>query len=331
MKRRAFVKLLSGATVWSLVEHAQAAERIRRIAILHGGNASDVQAPPAFAAFERGLDELGWSAGRNIAIDRRFAGADPERMRSLAKELVETRPDLIVGHTTPVVAALQRESRTIPIVFVVVSDPVGSGFVASLPRPGGNITGFINLEASLGSKWIELLREIVPQLARPALMFNAETAPHWPYYLQPFEDAARSVALEPVTARVGTTDDIERFMTRFAQAPNGGLVLMPDIFVTRKDNLELIVALAERYRLPTIYPYRYMIKVGGLVSYGIDNFDLWRRAPAYVDRILKGASPAELPVQLPTKFELAVNLKTAKTLGIEIPPTLVARADEVIE
>ena len=268
---------------------------------------------------------------RTPRIDYRFAAADVDRMQTFAKELVGLQPDLIVGQTTPVVAALQRETKTIPIVFVIVSDPVGSGFVASLPRPGGNITGFINIEASLSGKWIEMLKEIVPRVTRAALMFNPETAPYFAYYLQPFEAAARSQAIEPMAAPVRTAADIEHVVASLGDRPDAGLVVMPDTFTATRRNLDLIVSLAARHRVPTIYPYRYMVAAGGLISYGIDTTDLYRRAPTYVDRILKGAKPADLPVQLPTKFELAVNLKTAKALGIDIPATLLGRADEVIE
>jgi putative ABC transport system substrate-binding protein len=329
MRRRKFITLLGGsAAAWPLVARAQ---RRERIGVLLGGSATDGQTAPSIAAFERALGELGWTVGRNITIDYHFAAGETERMRMLARQLVESKPALIVGHTTPVVAALQNETRAIPIVFVVVSDPIGSGFVASLPRPGGNITGFVNLEGSLGGKWIELLRETVPVIARAALMFNPDTAPHWDYYLRPFETAARSLDIEPVPARVGSATEIEQFMSSFAEAQNGGLVVMPDIFIFRRDHLDLIMSVAGRRRLPVIYPYRYATEAGGLMSYGFDNFDLWRRAPTYIDRILKGANPAELPVQLPTKFELAINLKTANTLGLTFPPMLLARADAVIE
>jgi putative ABC transport system substrate-binding protein len=331
MKRREVIALLGGAAAWPLVARAQQADRMRRIGVLYGGAATDVQAQPGLARFTRALEELGWTPGRNIVIEYRFAAGDTDRMRTHAKELVELRPDVIVASTTQAVAALQQETRTIPIVFLVVSDPVGSGFVASLPRPGGNITGFINIEASLAGKWIELLKETVPRMARAALMFNPDTAPYWDYYMRPFEAAARALAVEPTAARVGSTKDIERFITSFAEAPDGGLVLMPDIFIAVNINLDLIVALAERYRLPTIYPFGYMTAAGGLMSYGIDISDLWRRAPAYVDRILKGAKPAELPVQLPTKFELVINIRTAKAMGLDVPWFLQQRADEVIE
>jgi putative ABC transport system substrate-binding protein len=282
-------------------------------------------------AFRTALGALGWIDGRNIRIDYRFAATKADRMRAFAKELVALQPDLIVGQSTPVTAALQRETKTIPIVFVIVSDPVGSGFVASLPRPGGNITGFINIEASLSGKWIEMLKEIVPQVTRAALLFNPQTAPYFAFYQQPFEAAARSNGIEPIAAPVRSAAEIERVFENLGGRPDTGVVLLPDIFTTTKINLDVIISLGARTRVPTIYPYRYMVAAGGLISYGIDSADLYRRAPVYIDHILKGAKPADLPVQLPTKFELAINLKTAKALGIDIPATLLGRADEVIE
>jgi putative tryptophan/tyrosine transport system substrate-binding protein len=332
MRRREFIALFGGTTVaWPLAVRAQQSGPMRRIGMLLANAEDDPAAEAALAAFTKALQGLGWTEGRNIRIDYRFAAADVDRMQTFAKELVSLRPDLIVGQTTQVVAALQRETKTIPIVFVVVSDPVGSGFVASLPRPGGNITGFINIESSLSGKWMEMLRDIVPRVTRAALMFNPETAPYFAYYLQPFEAAARSYAVEPIAASVRTAADIERVVASLGNRPDAGLVLMPDPFTATRRNFDPIIALAARYRVPTIYPYRYYVAAGGLVSYGTDNADLWRQAPTYVDRILKGAKPADLPVQLPTKFELAVNLKTAKALGIEMPATLLGRADEVIE
>jgi putative tryptophan/tyrosine transport system substrate-binding protein len=332
MKRREFITLLGGAGVaWPLAARAQHAERVRQIGLLYGGSRADPQGQAGLAAFTKAMRQMGWVPGSNVAIEQRFADGDADRARILARELMGLRPDLVVGHTTPVVAALQQESRTIPIVFVVVSDPVGSGFVASLPQPGGNITGFINLEGSLGGKWIELLKETIPHITRAAIIFNSDTAPYWEYYLRPFETAARSLAVEPAAIRVSSTTDIERAIASLAAVPDGGLVVMPDVFTATRDRLNLIISLVARHRLPTVYPYRYMAVGGGLISYGIDNTDLWRRTPIYVDRILKGAKPAELPVQLPTKFEMAVNLKTAKALGLTVPDTLLARADEVIE
>jgi putative ABC transport system substrate-binding protein len=329
LMRREFITLVTGAAAWPLAARAQQSAPMRRIGVLSGNAEGDPQTVAGLAAFAKALQELGWTDGRNIRIDRRFAAADVDRMQMFAKELVGLRPDLLVASTTLVVAALARETKT--IVFVAVSDPVGSGFVASLPRPGGNITGFINIESSMSGKWIEMLKDIVPRVTRAALMFNPETASYFDYYLQPFEAAARSFAVEPTAAPVRTAADIERVVASLGDRPDAGLVLMPDVFLTTRRNLDLILSLAARYRVPTIYPYRYCVAAGGLVSYGVDNVDLFRRAPTYVDRILKGVKPADLPVQLPTKFELAVNLKTAKALGLDMPATLLGRADEVIE
>jgi putative ABC transport system substrate-binding protein len=332
MKRREFITLIGGAVAaWPVAARAERAERMRRVGVLLGwGSPAAPQAGPFLAAFAKALQELGWTDERNIQIDYRWAGADAGRIQALAKDLVNKQPDLIVGHSTPIVAALQRETKDIPIVFVTVSDPIGSGFVASLPRPGGNITGFINIESSLGGKWIELLKEVAPNVLRAGLIFNPETAPHSDYYWRPFEAAARSYAIDPIPALVRNGEDIEGVLLSL-RGGSGVLAVMPDIFTSEQKNFDLIISLAARYRVPTIYPYAYMATAGGLVSYGIDNADLWRRAPTYVDRILKGTKPSDLPVQLPTKFELIVNLKTAKALGLEVPPTLLARADEVIE
>jgi ABC-type uncharacterized transport system substrate-binding protein len=331
IRRREFITLLGGAAAWPLAARAQQRDRMRKIGVLYGGSTADPQGRSQLAAFAKAMLELGWTPEHNIAIEYRWAAGDADRMRTLAKELVGLQPDLIVGHTTQVVSALQKETSTTSIVFVVVSDPVGSGFVASLPHPGGNITGFINVEGSLGGKWIELLKETTPGMVRATVIFNPDTAPYWEYYYRPFETAARLVAIEPAAIRISTAADIERAIASIAQVPHSGLVLIPDIFTSVKRNLDLIVSLAAHHRLPTIYPYRYMIAAGGLMSYGIDNDDLWRRAATYVDRILKGAKPSELPVQLPTKFELAVNLKTAKALGLDVPDKLLVAADEVIE
>ena len=332
MKRREFITLLGGAAAgWPLAAHAQQSGQVRRIGVLLGGAADDPQIVAGLAAFKTALGELGWIDGRNIHIDYRFAAADVDRMQTFAKELVALQPDLLMGQTTPVVAALQRETKTIPIVFVIVSDPVGSGFVESLPRPGGNITGFINIESSLGGKWIEVLREVAPGITRAALMFNPDTAPYSKYYLEPFEAAARLRGVEPIAAPARTAADIERVIASLTEQPDAGLAVMPDVALSTQKNRDLIISLAARRRLLTIYPYRYWVSDGGLVSYGIDQVDLFRRVPTYIDRILKGAKPAELPVQLPTRFELAVNLKTATALGLTIPESFLLRADEVIE
>jgi len=331
MKRREFITLVGSAATWPLAARAQQPSGTRRIGVLLGNAESDPQAQAGVAKFTKALQDLGWNVGRNIAIDYRWAAADLGRMATFAKELVALRPDLIVGSTTPVIEALQRETKTIPIVFAIVSDPVGSGFVNSLSRPGGNITGFINVESSLSGKWVELLKEVVPHLSRASLLFNPETAPFFNYFLQPFESAARASAIDPTTAPVHTPDDIERTFAELGARQDTGVVVLVDVFTAKRSILDVIISAAARNRVPTIYPYRYMVAAGGLVSYGVDNTDLFRRAGDYVDRILKGANPADLPVQLPTVFELAVNLKTAKSLGITIPGTVIARADEVVE
>ena len=313
MRRRAFLSVLGGAiSARPLAAHAQQGRQLRRIGVLIGAAESDPQVVAGVAAFKTALGELGWIDGRNIRIDYRFAAANVERMQTFAKELIILQPDLLMGQTTAVIAALQRETRTIPIVFIVVSDPVGSGFVESLPRPGGNITGFINIEASLSGKWIEILKELAPGVTRAALLFNPQTAPYFAFYQQPFEAAARSFGVEPISASVHSAADIERVFESLGSRPDTGLALIPDSFTSIKIHVDLVTTLAARYRVPTIYPYRYMVAAGGLISYGVDSVDLYRRAPAYVDRILKGAKPADLPVQLPTKFDFAINLKTAK-------------------
>jgi putative ABC transport system substrate-binding protein len=331
MKRREFITLVGSAATWPLAARAQQPSGMRRIGVLLGNAESDPQAQAGLTKFAKALQDLGWNVGRNIAIDYRWAAADLGRMTTFAKDLVALRPDLIVGSTTPVIEALQRETKTIPIVFAIVSDPVGSGFVNSLSRPGGNITGFINVESSLSGKWVELLKEVVPHLSRAALLFNPETAPFFNYFLQPFESAARASAMDPTTAPVRTPGDIERAFAELGERQDTGVVVLVDVFTAKRSILDVIISAAARNRVPTIYPYRYMVAAGGLVSYGVDNTDLFRRAADYVDRILKGANPADLPVQLPTVFELAVNLKTAKSLGITIPGTVIARADEVVE
>jgi len=331
VNRRAFITLLGGAATWPIAARAQQGERVRRIGVLSGVAEDDPQTKQNLMGFKQGLQELGWIEGRNIQVDYRFGEGDVQRIERFAKELVSSQPDLIVGGTTPVISALARETKTIPIIFVVVSDPVGSGLVASLPHPGGNITGFINIEASMGGKWIEFLKEVSPRLARTALIYNPETAPYYHYYLAPFEAATRSLGVEPMPSPVHGTEDIEAIIKGLGERSESGLVVMPDTFVGTARVSNQIISLAARYRVPAIYPDRYMAAAGGLLSYGTDNADLFRRAPTYIDRILKGAKPADLPVQLPTKFEFVVNLKTAKALGVDVPLKLRAFADEVIE
>jgi len=331
MRRREFINFLGAtAVVWPVSARAQQhPEGMRHIAILFGTE-DGPQTRVWRTAFNEGMRELGWIDGQNIRIEIRWAASDRDTMAILAKELVSLHPDLIIGHTTPVVAALQRETKIIPIVFVVVSDPIGSGFVASLARPAGDITGFVNLEASMAGKWIEMLREVSPALTRAAFLFNPDTAPY-SYYLPAFEAAARSHSVEPVAMRVHDVTEIEMAVANFNHPPDGGVVVMPDTFTSLVATYRQIIAVAALHRVPTIYPYRYMAEAGGLMSYGTDNADLFRRVATYVDRVLKGAKPAELPVQLPTKFEFVLNLKTAKSLGLNIPLKLNTFADEVIE
>jgi putative tryptophan/tyrosine transport system substrate-binding protein len=328
MKRRAFIAALGGAAAWPLVARAQQ-PRMSRIGILVGGDEGDSAIQTRVAAFENGLHDLGWIDGRNVRFDLRFAAADPERTRTLAEELVARAPDVILAHTTIATAALLQQTHTIPIVFVAVSDPEGSGFVASLAQPDGNVTGFINIEAKLVEKTVEVLKEIAPATKRAAIMFNPLTVPQANYYLRPFEAAARSLGVEPITAPVHDDAEIERVIADLAREPGGGLVLLTDIFIWV--HREAINRLAARYQVPTTNTERSITADGGLATYGVDNIDLFRRAASYADRILKGSKPSELPVQAPTKFDLLINLKTAKALGLEVPPQLLARADEVIE
>jgi len=291
---------------------------------------SDSEAQAPVAALHQTLAELGWVDGRNLRIDHRWAAGDPRRLPALAKELLGLQPDVVIGHTTPSVIALRKETDTIPIVFVQISDPIGTGFITNLARPGGNITGFTNFESSMGGKWVEMLKEIAPGVARVALMFNPETAPYVTrYYQGPFEAAAPLFGVQPSVNPVHNDLEVESAITALGRKPGGGLIVMPDGF--NIVHRERIIALAARHKLPVIYPYRYAVTEGGLLSYGTDVTDLFRRAASYVDRILRGTKAAELPVQAPVKFELVINLKTAKALGLTVPLTLQARADEVIE
>jgi putative tryptophan/tyrosine transport system substrate-binding protein len=291
---------------------------------------SDSDAQAWYAAFQGGLQKLGWTAGRNTQIDTRWATPDDaESMRRFAKELVALQPGLILSSTTPTTSALLQQTHTIPIVFAIVADPIGSGFVANFARPGGNVTGFIFTEPTMAGKWLELLKEIAPRITRAAMLFNPTSATYAEYWLKPFKAAAPSFAVEAIAAPVRDRSELETVIAAQAREPNGGLIVMPDSF-TDSHRVE-ITSLAARYRLPAVYPFRFFAEVGGLLSYGVDRTDNFRRAAAYVDRILKGEKPAELPVQAPTKYELVINLKTAKALGLEIPPKLLALADQVIE
>jgi putative tryptophan/tyrosine transport system substrate-binding protein len=329
MRRREFITFLSSAAAWPFTAHAQQPERMRRIGVLMGFAESDREGQAFVAAFREGLQKLGWAEGRNIRIDYRWTGLDTELVQRFAKELVALQPDLILTQSTPATAELLRQSRIIPIVFALVADPIGSGFVASFPQPGGNVTGFVTIEPTMASKWLELLKEIAPRVARAAMLFNPATAPYAEYWLNPFKAAATSVAVQAIVAPVHDTSELESVVAAQAHEPNGGLIVMPDTFTT--GHRSEITSLATRYRLPAVYPYRVFAEFGGLLSYGDDLTDNFRRAASYVDRILKGEKPSELPVQAPVKFELVINLKTAKALGLDVPLQLQQRAEKIIE
>jgi putative tryptophan/tyrosine transport system substrate-binding protein len=331
LKRREFVTtLLGGAAAWPLAARAQQPERMRRIGVLMGGFVdSDPEGQARVTAFREELQQLGWAEGRNVRIDYRWATSGAELIQRFAKELVALQPNLILANSTPATASLLQQTRSIPLIFVQVADPVGSGFVASLPRPGGNVTGFITSDPTVAGKWLELIKEIAPRVARIAFLFNPTTAPFAKNYVEPIKAAAPSLAVEIVEAPVRDASELASFIGAHAREPNGGLIVMPDAFANfyRAE----IISLAARYRLPGVYPFRYFTRLGGLLSYGNDPLDLCRRAGGYADRILRGTHPSELAVQAPVKFELVINLKTAKALGLAVPTTLLARADEVIE
>jgi putative ABC transport system substrate-binding protein len=330
VRRREFISLLGGVTVaWPLAARAQQGERMRRIGALMTYAESDAEGRARIAAFREELQKLGWTEGRNVRIDIHWGALDAESRHRSAQELAALQPDLILSQDTPTTAALQRQTRAIPIIFAIVSDPVGSGFVASLARPGGNVTGFTPMEGSMGGKWLELLKEIAPRVNRVAFIFNPALATYSEIYVKPFKAAAASFAVEAITAPVRDASGLESVIAAEARAQNGGLIVMPDAFVV-SHRVE-ITSLAARYHLPAIYPYRQFAEVGGLISYGNDSLDNFRSAATYADRILKGSQPSELPVQAPVKFELVINLKTAKALGLEVPWILQQRADEVIE
>ena len=330
MKRREFIAGLGSAVAWPLAARAQQPDRIRRIGVLMAFDENDPEPKAWLSAFMQGLAKLGWTDGRNLGIDVRWAAGDVERMRMLAKRLVDLKPDVILANATPVTAALQRETRTIPIVFVPISDPIGSGFVASLARPGGNITGFVNLEASLAGKWLELLTEIAPGVKRAAIIFDPDMAPGGgSYYLPSFEAAARKLKIEPISAPIHSVAEIEPVTASLGSAPGGGLIFPPDSFTTH--HRAEIILLAAKSNVPAVYAETVSVRDGGLLSYSADYSDLFSRAALYVDRILHGATPSDLPVQLPVKFKMALNVKTAEALGLNVPQSILLRADDVIE
>jgi putative tryptophan/tyrosine transport system substrate-binding protein len=331
IRRREVIFTLCGVAAASpLAAQAQQSDRVRRIGVLMGYAESDLEAQAHIAAFREELQKLGWTEGRNTQIDTRWAAPDDaESMRRFAKELVALQPDLILSNTTPTTTALLQQTRTIPIVFAIVADPIGSGFVASFARPGGNVTGFIFTEPTMAGKWLELLKEIAPRVTRVAMLFNPASATYAEYWLNPFKAAAASFAVEAIAAPVRDRSELESVIAAQAREPGGGLIVMPDSFMDAH-RVE-ITSLAARYRLPAVYPFRFFAEVGGLLSYGADRTDNFRRAATYVDHILKGEKPAKLPVQAPIKFELVINLKAAKAIGLDVPLHVQQLADEVIE
>jgi len=330
VKRREFITLLGGAaTAWPLAARAQQPDRMRLVGVLMAFAESDSTAQSWLAAFRAALAKLGWTEGSNLRIELRWSAVDPDKIRTFAKELIDLRPDAIFGQSTPAIGVLARETRTIPIVFAGVTDPIGAGFVANLAHPGGNITGFTVNDPAVGGKWVELLKEIAPRTVRVALLFNPATAVPIQFFMPSIQVAASSFSVEVSAAPVHAKDEIEGVIAAQTRSPGDGLIVMPDAF--NDVNRELIVALATRYGVPAIYYNRFFSEPGGLISYGELRVETFRLAAGYIDRILKGEKPADLPVQAPTKFELIINLKTAKALGLTIPDKLMALANEVIE
>jgi putative ABC transport system substrate-binding protein len=329
MKRREFITLIGGAAAWPLAARAQQPTRLPLVAVLRSEVAGDSEGLRNTAALIQGLQALGWTEGRNVRIEKRWAGGSVDAMKALARELVALEPNVIVVISTPVTAAVMQETHTIPIVFLQNFDPVGSGFVKSLAAPGGNITGFTSYEAAMASKWLEVLKEVAPRVARVAIIYNPQTAPFAGALLRSLETAGPVFAIQPIAMPIRDAGTIENAIEAFAREINPGLLVLPDVTTTIHG--QLIVKLAVQHRMPAIYPWRHFVTAGGLMSYAVDLLELWRRSASYVDRILKGEKPADLPVQAPTKYDLVINLKTAKALGLEVPPSLLARADEVIE
>ena len=328
-RRRDFIALLGGAAAsWPLGARAQQSNRLRLVGVLFAMAPSDPEAEMRVKAFETGLRELGWVEGRNMRLEYRWAPRDPGLLLSQASELVGLGPDVILATSTPVAAAL-RQGNPLPVVFVQVIDPIGNGFVQNLARPGGNLTGFTSFEFTVGSKWLEALKHVAPAVQRVALIFNPDTAPFAHLFWQPVVEAAPAFDVEPIQTPVRDAGEIKHTLETFAREANGGLMVLPDVSTT--NYRDLIIALAARHRLPAIYPFWFFAASGGLMTYGSDLADVYRRAASYVDRILKGAAPGDLPVQAPSKFELVINLKTANALGLTVPPLWLGRADEVIE
>jgi len=329
MRRREFISLLGGVAAWPLAAHAQQAQRMRRIGGLIGFAEADPDVQSWLAAFRGALAKLGWTEGSNFQIQLRWASDYPDRMKAFAKELVDLRPDAILSVTTPVTNALVRETQTIPIVIVTVADPIASGFVTNVGRPGGNVTGFALYEPSMGGKWLELLKRIAPSVTRVALLFNPTTSVPIKFYMASIEAAATSFSVHASTAPVQAKDEIEGAIAALAGNQGAGLIVMPDLFNTI--NRDVIIAVAARYRIPAIYFFRSFADSGGLISYGPDFVEQYPRAAGYIDRILKGENPGDLPIQMPVKVPLFINLRTANALGLDVPLGLLNAADEIIE
>jgi putative tryptophan/tyrosine transport system substrate-binding protein len=331
MRRRQFIAALGGAVAaWPSLSRAQQGDhRARQVGVLMNVVPDDPSGDSDVAAFRQGLDELGWIDGRNIHVHLRWPGGDLERVRALAKELVDLKPDVLVARSTPTTLALRSETDVIPIVFVNIAEPVESGLAQTLARPGGNVTGFTNFESSIGGKWLQLLKEVDPGISRVGLIYNPQTAPFAGLFLRSVQSAAPMLSVQAIGLRVETASDIETALAAFAREKGGSLVAIPDSFTL--EHRHLIIALAARHRLPAVYPWPSATRSGGLMAYAVDSPDAMRRAAGYIDRILKGAKPGDLPIQQPAQFALSVNLKTAKALGVEFPPSLIATADEVIE
>jgi putative ABC transport system substrate-binding protein len=329
MRRREFISLLGGVAAWPLAAHAQQAQRMRRIGVLIGFAETDPDVKSWFAAFRGALAKLGWTEGSNFQIELRWASDDPDRMKAFAKELVDLRPDAILSVTTPVTNALVRETQTIPIVIVTVADPIASGFVTNVGRPGGNVTGFALYEPSMGGKWLELLKRIAPSVTRVSLLFNPTTSVPINFYMASIQAAASSFTVQASAAPVHAQDEIEGVIAALAGNLGAGLIAMPDLFNTI--NRDVIIAWTARYRIPAIYFFRSFADSGGLISYGPDFAEQYPLAAGYIDRILKGEKPGDLPIQMPIKVPLIINLRTANALGLDVPLGLLNAADEIIE
>jgi putative ABC transport system substrate-binding protein len=327
--RRQFAGALGNAALWPIAaDDAMAEAAVRRIGLLGSLSSTDPEAQARNDALQQGLKDLGWVEGVNLQFEFRWVGGEGDELRVMARELVALKPDLIVSHATPATAALLKETHTVPILFIPATDPVASGFVSSLAHPGGNATGFLTFEISMGGKWLQTLKEIAPQITRAAMLFNPDTAPYWASYVHVIEDAAHSLKVATIATPVREEADLDRVISAFAAEPNGGLIVLPDTF--NSGHRDEIVALAASHRLPAIYPFRYFAASGGLISDGPVMIEEYRRAARYIDLILRGADPGELPVQSPPKYEMVINLKTAQDLGLAVSPVLLIRADEVI-